>query len=155
MKLTDLKEEIEIEIELIETTIKELLALYRDVSGRSPTVREKTAAAAFLAQFYGGVENILKRICKFYGVPVPTCDTWHMDLFKQFCEPPKLPLPCLFDWKIFDSFAPYRKFRHVVYHGYGVQLDWERMQQGIEGIEYLFNQFKSIIYSYLQLLESH
>lgn len=154
MKLTDLKEEIEIEMELMDAIVKELLALRQDVSGGSPTVREKTAAATFLAQFYGGVENILKRICKFYDVPLPTGDTWHMDLFKQFCKPPKPPLPCLFDQTISTAFIPYRKFRHVLYHGYGFQLDWERMRHGIEGIEYLFHRFKSIIYSYLQTLES-
>jgi hypothetical protein len=40
-----------------------------------PTVREQTAAAAFLAQFYNGIENILKRISIFYEVPLPTGDT--------------------------------------------------------------------------------
>lgn len=155
MKLTDLKEEIGIEIDLMDATVKELLALHKDVSGRSPTVREKTAAATFLAQFYGGVENILKRICKFCDVALPTGDTRHVDLFKQFCEPPKPPLPCLFDQTLSTALVPYRKFRHVLHHGYGIQIDWERMRDGIKGIEYLFHQFKTIVYSYLQSLESY
>ena len=153
MKLLDLKEEIEIEIELMEKTVKELVALYQDVREKSPTVREKTAASAFLAQFYTGVENILKRICKFHNIPLPTGDTWHIDLFTQFCEPSRSPLPCLFNQNISIALTPFRKFRHIVYHGYGFQLDWERMQDGIKGIEDIFRQFKSIIYSYLQILE--
>ena len=87
MKLEDLKIEISIELELMEATVQELLTLERDVTGKEPTVREKVAAAAFMAQFYNGVENILKRIGRFHSVPLPTGDTWHIDLFKRFCSP--------------------------------------------------------------------
>ena len=51
---------------------------------RQPSVREKTAAAAFLAQFYTGIENILKRICRFRSVLIPRGDTWHVELFQKF-----------------------------------------------------------------------
>ena len=50
MKAEELREEIDIELELIESTLKELSVLRNDVAAREPTVREKTAAAAFLAQ---------------------------------------------------------------------------------------------------------
>jgi len=54
---------------------------------QKPTVREKTAAAAFLAQFYGGIENILKRIHRYYGIPLSTGDAWYIEIFKRFCNP--------------------------------------------------------------------
>lgn len=92
MKDSTLREEISIELELIESTLRELSSLRNDAVKREPTIREKTAAAAFLAQFYGGIENILKRICRFHAVPVPTGDTWHIDLFKRFCAPAYKPL---------------------------------------------------------------
>jgi hypothetical protein len=57
-----LKEEIGIELELMDKVVNELLSLKEDLSGREPTIREKTATAAFLAQWYHGVENIIKRI---------------------------------------------------------------------------------------------
>ena len=69
MKLSELKEEIAIEVQLMETLVKEINALRIEVAERSPTVREKTAASAFLAQFYGGIENILKRICRYHNAP--------------------------------------------------------------------------------------
>jgi hypothetical protein len=56
----DLREEIAIELEAMTQVVAELLALQQDVTGREVTVREKTAAAAFLAQFYNGLENILE-----------------------------------------------------------------------------------------------
>ena len=78
------------------------------------SMRNKTAAAAFLAQFYGGIENILKRISRFYGVSLPSGNLWHVELFKRFCKPPSEPLPLLFDRTLSEELAPYRKFRHVV-----------------------------------------
>ncbi len=155
MTLDELREEINIEMELIETTLQELLALSKDVAGKEPTVREKTAAAAFMAQFYSGVENILKRISYFNSVSLPADATWHIDLFKRFCAPPYKSLPVLFDESLALAMAPFRKFRHVVHHGYGFQLDWSRMQEGIANIKDVFTQFKSKLSDYLQTLEKH
>ena len=153
MKAEDLFEEINIELELIEATLKELSDLHKDVEEREPTVREKTAAAAFIAQFYAGIENILKRISHFNSVPMPTGDTWHIDLFKRFCMPSYKPLPVLFDESLALSMGSYRKFRHVVHHGYGFQLDWNRMQEGLVSIDVVFKQFRTKLNDYLQTLE--
>lgn len=155
MTFEELQKEINIELELIESTLRELLALYNDVSKREPTVREKTAAAAFLAQFYGGIENILKRISYFNSIPLPTGNTWHIDLFRRFCSPSYKSLPVLFDESLALDMAPFRQFRHVVYHGYGFQLDWERMKEGIAVIENVFMRFKTKLLGYLQTLETN
>jgi hypothetical protein len=109
----DLREEIAVELEALETTVNELLALQKDVAHREPTVRKKAAAAAFLAQFYNGVENILKRICRYHDVPLPAGETWHVELFQRFCSPPHANLPLLFDETLAAALAPYRRFRHV------------------------------------------
>jgi hypothetical protein len=152
MKYEELHEEVNIELDLIETTLKELLSLYKEVADREPTVREKTAAAAFLAQFYGGIENILKRISRFHNIPLPTGDTWHMGLFKRFCEPSYRSLPLLFDESLAVDMASFRKFRHVVYHGYGFHLDWERMKGGIVSIETVYHRFRTRLLVYLRKL---
>jgi len=152
MTSDELKKEINIELELIETVLQELALLRKDVAGREPTIREKTAAAGFMAQFYGGVENILKRISSFYSIPLPTGDTWHVDLFKRFCVPSYKPLPLLFDEFLVLAMAPFRKFRHVVYHGYGFQLDWDRMEEGLGNIDEVFSIFKAKLLSYMRTL---
>ena len=84
MSTDELQNEISVELEAIETILYELRKLRDDLAGKEPSVREKTAAAAFLAQFYTGIENILKRISHFYNVPLPTSETWHIDLFLRF-----------------------------------------------------------------------
>lgn len=106
-----------------------------------------------MAQFYGGIENILKRISRFNSVSLPSGDTWHIDLFKRFCEPSYDPLPVLFDKYLASEMSPYRKFRHIVYHGYGFQLDWSRMQEGMENADNVFLKFKSSLSNYLQMLK--
>ncbi len=116
------------------TVVKEIVSLERDTADLEPTNREKTAASAYLAQFYNGVENILKRISRFHNVTLPTSPTWHIDLLNRFCHPPLEPLPVLFNDSLATQLSALRKFRHVVHHGYGFQLDWERLIEGI--IEY-------------------
>jgi len=150
----ELREEIGIELELIESVLQELNSLKKDIAGRVPTVREKTAAAGFLAQFYSGIENILKRISAYHAVDLPTGDTWHIDLFKRFCFPPHEPLPILFDETLAAALAPFRKFRHIVYHAYGSQFEWERMREGIETVDDVFTQFNVRLARYLQGLNN-
>lgn len=150
MTIEDLREEIDIELENIGKVLEELAALQVEVKGRNPTIREKTAAGAFLAQFYNGIENILKRISRFHAVPLPSGDMWHTDLFKRYCEPSYKPLPLLFDTSLSLEMSPFRKFRHVVYHGYGFQLEWDRMAEGIEKAEKVFHRFRIILDDYLK-----
>ena len=152
MKPAELREEIAVELESMELTVNELLALQRDLSGREPTTREKTAAAAFLAQFYNGLENILKRISSYNNVSLPTGETWHVELFQRFCSPSHPDLPQLFDENLASALAPYRRFRHVMFHSYGFQLDWSRMAEGIEKVEGVFDRIKSSWSQYLQAL---
>lgn len=152
MNLTELQEEIEIELELILAILEELKALHNDVSGRQPTIREITAAAAFLAQFYSGIENILKRISLFHSLPLPKGDNWHSELFRCFCSPSTPPLPVLFDADLEKAMAPYRKFRHLAFHSYGVQLSWARMEEGVVGVEGVFCRFRENLYAHLTTL---
>lgn len=153
MTADELREEINIELELIEETLREIVSLRDDVKGREPTIREKTAAASFMAQFYSGIENILKRISRFKSVPLPIGETWHIELFKRFCSPSYKKLPVLFDESLALAIAPYRKFRHVVFHGYGFQLDWNRMKEGLENINDVYSKFKANLIDYLNKIE--
>lgn len=56
MTADELQEEINIEIELIEGILREISSLREDIADREPTIREKTAAAAFLDNFMTGLK---------------------------------------------------------------------------------------------------
>lgn len=150
MNPIDLHEEIAVELEALEATVSELLTLQQDVAHSEPTVRERAAAAAFLAQFYNGIENILTRISHYNNVPLPTGETWHIELFQRFCSPPFPGLPSLFDETLAASLAPYRRFRHVAFHSYGFQLDWSRMAEGVADVRSVFEALKQSLDSYLR-----
>jgi hypothetical protein len=154
MKPAELREEIAVEIEALEAIASELSALQKDVAGGEPTVREKTAAAAFLAQFYNGIENILKRISSYHAVPLPTGDTWHIDLFERFCSPPYSSLPVLFGESLASTLAPYRRFRHVAFHAYGFQLDWSRLAEGVAGVPEVLQRVKASLADYMQTIDA-
>ena len=152
MTSEELREEVSIELENIETVLRELSILHEDAKGREVSVLEKTAASAFLAQYYSGIENILKRISRYRNVPLPSGEIWHVELFRRFCEPPFPSLPVLFDESLSSALAPYREFRHVVHHGYGFQLDWERIAEGIEHVNGIYQRLKKRIEDYLESL---
>jgi hypothetical protein len=152
MTPVELREEIAIELEAMEKVVDELLALQRDVAHKTPTIREKTAGAAFLAQFYYGLENILKRICVYHDIPMPVGPNWHVDLFQYFTSLHPT-LPHLFDEELASQLAPYRRFRHVAFHSYGFGLDWERMAGGMENVQDVFEHFKHKLDDYLQRLK--
>lgn len=149
MTIDDLRAEISIGIESIDGVLKNLSDLYAWVGNRRPSVREKTAAGSFMAQFYSGIENILKRISVYHGVPPPSSKMWQVELFKQFRVPSRRPLPELFDDLLASDLSPYRTFRHVFRHSYGFELGWERMKEGIERAPDIFARFKEKILNYL------
>ena len=152
MTAEELKAEIAIEFDALQQVVHELQALRRDLADREPTVREPTAAAAFLAQFYSGIENILKRLSRFHGVPLPTGENWHLDLFKRFCAPGQPPLPVVFDEALARQIGPFRRFRHVVHHGYGFQIDWDRMREGVGHVADVMVNFKERIQAHLETI---
>lgn len=97
MTFDELQEDIQVELNWMSTVVREIVELKQDTGNSKPTNREKTAASAYLAQFYNGVENILKRFCRYFNVTLSASSNWHIDLFNQFCSPSKEPLPLLFD----------------------------------------------------------
>ena len=130
-----LREEISIQLELMDATVSEINAIRNDVGSRSPARREVAAVAAFLADFYSGVENILKRISRCYDVPLPIGDDWHTELFNRFCEPSFERLPVVFNDEQKGTMAVFRRFRHVIRHGYVMRLEWDRMVKELENLD--------------------
>lgn len=149
MTLDELREQVTVELEAMALVVNELFSLEQDVLDREPTIREKTAGAAFVAQFYSGVENILKRISVFRGVDLPTGEMWHVDLFLGFARPPHTGLPELFDPELASVLAPYRRFRHVAFHSYGFDVDWQRMLEGVRNAPAVFALFRNRLIEYL------
>ena len=149
MNSSELSQQLNYELDAQSAIVYELIALNSDIGQRQPTLREQTAGAAFLAQYYTGIENILKRISYYCGIDLPEGNRWHVELFERFSDPPYPGLPCLFSSELAAELAPYRRFRHVVYHSYGFEIDWNRMAQGISNIASVNSDFRTRILEYL------
>jgi len=145
MTADDIRIEIEIELEHLAAIAREIEELRRNLAGREPGNVEKAAAGAFLCQFYGGFENILSRICKFHGLPLPEGPQWHKTLLQWFCNPPREGLPLLFDKLMESDMEEYRRFRHLFIHGYSILLEWSRMEAGVENVPGLYLRLSSRI----------
>lgn len=133
----------------MEGTVKEIEKLLRDVEQREPDVRERAAAGQFLGSVYMGIENILERILKFRGQEVPSGDRWHVELFERFCSHSESALPVFFEGRWIDRTDSFRRFRHVVHHGYALELEWERMRVGLEEARPVFDRFREQVEQFL------
>lgn len=156
MKAAELEDDIRGELDQLQTVVDELISLSLDTAGRDPSLREKVAAAGFLAQFYTGIENILKRISRFHNVPLPQGEGWHVELFTRFAQQhqtTETALPLLFDEELESELARYRGFRHVARMAYGVELRWDLMREGVDRVDEVFLTFKTTLRDYLEGLD--
>ena len=118
MQLDDLTEMVEIEFEDLVMVAGEIAGLLVIAAGRDPTVVERTAAGAFLAQFYGGIESVLKRFVKNLGGRMPVGEAWHLELARMFLAESVSGMPVLFTHEQFSIVAEFRKCRHAVRNCY-------------------------------------
>jgi hypothetical protein len=100
---------------------------------KTPDLIEMSAAAMFLHSFYNGIENILKLIIKFYDNKLPNDTKWHMELLEKAFVPNENRKE-IFRIEFQEKLEEYLKFRHFVRHSYGFQLEWERMEDLVNGI---------------------
>ncbi|GAB1350973.1 hypothetical protein MASR1M107_31880 [Ignavibacteriales bacterium] len=134
-------EPIRIEVETIENILNEINGIIREYSDSEPDIRIKAALASFIAQFYNGVENIMKRIMKINGRTLPKGENWHAELFNQFIESDDPNTPVLFRGPDVLINKKLRKFRHIVYHGYSFRLEYELMKSNVMGLQDSFKSF--------------
>ncbi len=155
MNASELSEEVRLELHQMERVVEELEALNADVGEGPATLREEAAAGQFLASFYMGVENVLKRVARYHEVELPESEQWHVELFRWFCPSPqnRPSLPVLFPKPLASEMKPYRRFRHVVHHAYGIELKWERMVEGIQNVRPVFDRFRRQVEDVLADLE--
>lgn len=116
--MDELLEELYVEREMISQT---LMGLSEALSRGSQSVVERAAIATFIMNVYNGVENMLKRVFKYRGFPLPDSQTWHRDLLRASQE------AGIISQELLERLDEYRAFRHVFVHGYGTLLDERKL----------------------------
>jgi len=140
VSVEELREEVEIEFEYMETVLKELEVLNRKTIEAKLSLVEITASAGFLHNFYNGVENIFKRILKHAKQNQGMNQHWHKELLRKFFL--KENEFAFLDRQLYDNLLEILKFRHVFVHGYGFHLQWELLKPLIKKTLLSFPKFK-------------
>jgi hypothetical protein len=152
-RFADFVEQCRIEETFLRATAHEITLLLADIGAATndASLRDRAAAANLAQSFYNGIENILKRTSKYCGITLPKSEQWHNELAERFSEPlhRTFGLPLLITSEIISSITILRRFRHVIMHGYAMNLDWERMRVNIELIPDVFTHFQSALTNFL------
>ncbi len=106
----------------------------------------------FVSEFYNGIENILKRICKFNNIPLPYGEDSHIKLFNLYVTSANTTLPIIFIPEIANEFKQIRKFRHFIIHGYSFKLEWSYVKDSVAKIDSIYQIVKHNIFFYLNSL---
>jgi hypothetical protein len=144
-----IKAKITFEISQIEKLFDSGKPLFDVCTIKTPDFIEMSAVALLLHSFYNGLENILLLIFKHYNKPLPTGIKWHIELLEQAFisnEGGK----SIFRIELQEPLDKYLKFRHFIRHSYGFQLEWERMEDLIKGIDSVWKLIKEDINIFIE-----
>ena len=144
--MDNLEQEILAEREHILDTLK---VLEKTMRRKRITVIELSAIGTFLQNTYSGMENVLKRILKFKGVPILHTKSYHQDLLKLSVKHKIISEDMSYELK------KYLGFRHFFVHGYGVMMDQEKLIPLAEKLPYVWSKFELEITKFIESLKDN
>jgi len=103
-------------------SVLQTLRLTDDLLAKSTHSQYETIALGKLLQdLYSGLERILRGLLEERGVRIDKSERWHKDILLAARR------ESLVDANEFDAFSKLLLFRHVQVHGYGFELEDERL----------------------------
>ena len=139
---SELKSEIEFEIEELRKLLSMFSNLRQKVSQSIPNDTEIVALAAFLHSFYSGMENIFKRILINMKETLSHGESWHIDLLERMTQSDERR-SAVISMQLYKTLLKYLGFRHMFRHAYTFHLNWERMEPLVRECEDTFHAFEN------------
>lgn len=137
--MVNLSQKIQIELENIDE-IFENLPNHTDLPKLSTL--ELAGIAAFLHNFYNGLENIIKQILLSKNILLPDGQSWHKELLELAVE------NNIICGQTKNDLGQYLAFRHFFSHGYALDLYPEKMEPLVKNASAHYILFKSEIKNY-------
>jgi hypothetical protein len=97
---------------------------------------ELSGMAAFLQNFYNGIENIFKQTFKILKIDIPKGESWHKELLEKAVE-----IDVISEELSLDIYE-YLAFRHFFIHSYGFMLEEAPIEELTDNIFEVWEKFK-------------
>ncbi|RME46017.1 MAG: nucleotidyltransferase domain-containing protein [Chloroflexi bacterium] len=137
-------------LERVVESTEEALASFPDEPGQF----ELHGLAAYLHQFYTGVESIFERIAVGLGEGLPRGQYWHIDLLNQMAEEGPGGRPAVIDEPLRARLKDYLDFRHFFRHAYGYTLEWSKMRWKVENLSSTLAMLRAQLEAFFKAIQS-
>jgi len=135
--------------------LEELIDFYRPLveqcSQSEPERFAVPALAALLHSFYGGVENIFKRIALEVDGALPAGKYWHRDLLDAMKRGSESRGPVI-SGALAARLRSYLQFRHVFRSVYSPRLVWDQMAPLVRDCEETFRLLREELGAFVRSL---
>ena len=115
-----------------------------------PSQLEMHGLAAYIHQFYTGVESIFERIAVWLGEERPKGTYWHVDLLNRMAEEREGVRPAVIEGPLRDRLEEYLRFRHFFRHAYGYPLEWAKIRPLAEGMMEALEELQAQLMAFLE-----
>ena len=146
------REKADLELELVSHLLEESRGLLDKVRISEPGSVELMALSAMLHSFYGGIENVFKRIALDIDDSLPSGSRWHSDLVQQMSRAGIGRGPVISN-DLCERLGEYLTFRHVFRHSYTFDLRWEKMSGLVLGCRETFDRLREELRAFFDVAE--
>lgn len=138
--MTDLSQRIRAELENIDEIFTEIP---QSENLHKLSSLELAGTAAYLHNFYNGIENILKQIFSSKNIEFPLSASWHKELLESAVTQNILSAKCK------ENLAPYLAFRHFFSHAYALDLHPYKMEPLVLNLNKVYEIFRNDIAAFI------
>ncbi|GFP32197.1 hypothetical protein HKBW3S42_00502 [Candidatus Hakubella thermalkaliphila] len=153
-RLARLAAEIRRELKDIAKVKKEALSALEVFQKKQPKLLEVRGTAGILHDFYNGMENVFGRISDELDGGIPAGENWHRVLLSNMAMQVSDIRPQVITQDTEQMLDEFLRFRHLCRHGYGHQLEWERIRELLEKVEVAYSSFENDLTAFMSFLET-